>query len=315
MFTLKSTVQNRLIHQVHQGKYQIPKITSSIPFDVRSNVNGQILSSIRYNNINFILQKSKYSSSSSTNEDHKSKSNKKWPFYLFCFTSGIGIAYFLPLYTIYNKFFEDPLPLINTPLAIEHSQKLEIKLNNLSIVRNLKNSKDWKISRAWDRVEQHLIDGSLTGSLSQPGGIAIKPIIFTNLKTREEIMIVHLGRRLCGFPFLVHGGILATILDETLSRSSLLDNETFLEKTNINGLKPKALGLSLSYRFPTRTNQFVVVRTKVENVDGKDVIVTGDVETVHGRKLVIGTGRFAKKGRPTFLSRLSGLFSGVGLNI
>ncbi len=53
----------------------------------------------------------------------------------------------------------------------------------------------------------NLIYGFLTGSLSQTDGIEIKPIIFTNIKTEEEIMIVHLGGELVGFPFLAHAGI------------------------------------------------------------------------------------------------------------
>ncbi len=62
---------------------------------------------------------------------------------------------------------------------------------------------------------------------------------------------------------------------------------TYLEKTNMKELKPKALGLSSSYQFPIRTTRSDVVGRRVKSVDVQDVIVTGDVEIVHGRKIVI----------------------------
>jgi len=61
---------------------------------------------------------------------------------------------------------------------------------------------------------------SLTaGALRGPGKLAIAPLIRSRKDESEIIAFVHVGRGLCGHDGIIHGGLLATLLDETLART------------------------------------------------------------------------------------------------
>lgn len=49
--------------------------------------------------------------------------------------------------------------------------------------------------------------------------LALPPIVFANHDETEATVIVHLGRSLCGHDGIVHGGLLATMFDETMARN------------------------------------------------------------------------------------------------
>jgi acyl-coenzyme A thioesterase PaaI-like protein len=61
---------------------------------------------------------------------------------------------------------------------------------------------------------------SLTaGALRGPGKLATAPLIRSKKDESETIAFVHVGRGLCGHDGIIHGGLLATLLDETLART------------------------------------------------------------------------------------------------
>ena len=61
---------------------------------------------------------------------------------------------------------------------------------------------------------------SLTaGALRGPGKIAVPPILFAAHDDSETVAFLHLGRGMCGHDGIVHGGLIATLLDESLART------------------------------------------------------------------------------------------------
>lgn len=61
---------------------------------------------------------------------------------------------------------------------------------------------------------------SLTSSILRgPNMLALPPIVFADHDETEATVIVHLGRSLCGHDGIVHGGLLATMFDETMARN------------------------------------------------------------------------------------------------
>ena len=44
------------------------------------------------------------------------------------------------------------------------------------------------------------------------------PLVRARRDEGEAIVIIHVGRGLCGHDGIVHGGLLATLLDESLAR-------------------------------------------------------------------------------------------------
>lgn len=60
---------------------------------------------------------------------------------------------------------------------------------------------------------------SLTaGALRGPGKLAVPPLVRARKDESEGWVFVHVGRGLCGHDGVIHGGLLATLLDESLAR-------------------------------------------------------------------------------------------------
>ncbi|KAI0763373.1 hypothetical protein BC629DRAFT_1596937 [Irpex lacteus] len=78
--------------------------------------------------------------------------------------------------------------------------------------------------------------------------------------------------------------MLVTLLDESLERTASLN---FPEKARVTGT------LNLTYRAPTRANQFVIIKTFVEEQAGRKVRVSGRIKVIEGKALVKAP-RYAK---------------------
>ena len=68
-------------------------------------------------------------------------------------------------------------------------------------------------------VPPHIKQHSLTAGLLQgPGRIITPPLALVRRDEQEMETYLHVGRGLCGHDGIVHGGLLATILDEAMAR-------------------------------------------------------------------------------------------------
>jgi len=66
-------------------------------------------------------------------------------------------------------------------------------------------------------VPPHIKQHSLTaGILQGPGRMITPPLVFVRSDAQEMESYLHLGRSVCGHDGIVHGGLLATILDEAM---------------------------------------------------------------------------------------------------
>ena len=83
-----------------------------------------------------------------------------------------------------------------------------------------------------------------------------------------------------GHDSIIHGGLLATLLDEILARTAFFNLPSHIGVT---------ANLSVNYRAPTKADQFIVVRTKLAKVDGRKATVQGRVEDLAGNLLVDAT--------------------------
>ncbi|KDE04803.1 hypothetical protein MVLG_04767 [Microbotryum lychnidis-dioicae p1A1 Lamole] len=138
---------------------------------------------------------------------------------------------------------------------------------------------------------------SLSGfTLRGPSKFAIPPLAFTSKDNKEAVFLMHLGRGLCGHEGVVHGGLLATVLDESLAWTALQ-------------LLPSNIGvtatLSLSYKKPTFADQFVVIRTEFVRQEGRKVWVKGQIEDLEGMVLVQAEALFVEPKMAKFLSSSS----------
>lgn len=156
----------------------------------------------------------------------------------------------------------------------------------------LKERKFQQVSHLLYDDERHL-DGSLTGqTLSSGGKIAKYPVFFSLLAYNKEKEVTssvknikpdynelyafyHLGSKLNGHPGIVHGGFMATILDEALYRCLY---PLIIQRGKKNfGVTAY---LNLDYRSPTWSDLYVVVKSRITHVDGRKFFIDGKVETL-----------------------------------
>lgn len=122
------------------------------------------------------------------------------------------------------------------------------------------------------------------GTLLGTDKIEVPPLMFQDVKAElpSLVSIVHLGPALCGHPGIVHGGLLATLLDEGLARAC------FPALPNKVGV---TASLKVDYRKPCPANSYVVLRAETTKVEGRKAWVKGWIEllgegTEEGAKLV-----------------------------
>lgn len=79
----------------------------------------------------------------------------------------------------------------------------------------------------YSTLPEYAANHSLTaGTLRGPSKLAVAPLVFAKDDESEAIVIIHLGRSLCGHDGIVHGGMVGTILDEATGRNALLNLPT-----------------------------------------------------------------------------------------
>lgn len=122
-----------------------------------------------------------------------------------------------------------------------------------------------KIPPAW---RAHNLTG---GTLLGEDKMAVPPLIFqdSDAELPSLVSIVHLGPALCGHPGLVHGGMLATLLDEGLARAcfSALPNKVGVTAS-----------LKIDYRKPCPADSYIVLKAYTTKVEGRKAWVKGWIE-------------------------------------
>ncbi|KAM7205271.1 putative mitochondrial membrane protein FMP10 [Rhypophila sp. PSN 637] len=196
-----------------------------------------------------------------------------------------------------------------TPNSPEDEYTIEVlhdQAAKLPIVKQL--TSDPAFVESWDAYEtlspkhksQHLMAGVMTGSR----GVGGYQRIWYNQSTGELVSVVFLGGATTGWPGVVHGGLLATILDESCGRAAF---KQWAGKTGVTAR------LELNYKKATLANGFYVIRARPreeeqlpEGERGKrhykifvDAIVedanTGAVQVVSEAIFVGGSGKDQKK--------------------
>ncbi|TDZ99539.1 UPF0644 protein [Colletotrichum sidae] len=145
-----------------------------------------------------------------------------------------------------------------------------IKTHPLST--ELRKSPAMSESRPHMRLPEILRRHNLTGgTLLGPGRITVPPFCWTEESGKSLVSISHLGTDMCGHPGIVHGGLLATILDEGLARCCF-------------GALPHNVGvtakLEIDYKRPVHAGTYVVLRARTLKVEGRKAWVEGQLETL-----------------------------------
>lgn len=173
-----------------------------------------------------------------------------------------------------------PLPEPNTPEDKMMVQYLKSAGEKLPIVQSLSADPKWKSWDAYASLPPSEHSARLTtGPLAGARGIGGFQRIFCNEETGECITIIWFGGGMAGWPGVTHGGVIATILDESLGRCAI---HQFPGRTGVTA------NLELNYLKPSITNEFYVVRTmpQKEGATERKVWVSGRLEMLDGRVCV-----------------------------
>lgn len=232
---------------------------------------------------------------------------------LACFGFGIGalLAYNETLFNLYQSYTSIDQKDHSLPL------KLIYELKHLPLYEKLAHPKndEWELIQTWEGFDKNVLnsqessdestysskDPLTDGVLARPGGILIKPVVFHNKRNNQNITFVHTGYKLCGYPFLVHGGVIATLLNESFKRNASLSSETGSKYKE----DYKVENLEITYKYPTFANQFLIIKTQQKPdifADSNTIVLEAVIESQKGDTLVKSeaklknTGRYSKRG-------------------
>jgi 3'-phosphoadenosine 5'-phosphosulfate synthase len=183
---------------------------------------------------------------------------------------------------------EETLSLYDPP--DDFSREVEEHIKSCALAQELRSNPAFTESRPHLKIPEAIRAHNLTGgTLSGPGMIVVPPYIWNEEDGKSMISIFYLGTDVTGHPGIVHGGLLATMLDEGLARCC------FPALPNKVGV---TANLQINYKKPTMAGQFLVLKAKTTKVDGRKAWVEGWIEPLHPEaaeepeKLVEATGLF-----------------------
>jgi adenylylsulfate kinase len=207
------------------------------------------------------------------------------------FTAGIAMTT-VPVVKVANGYLNPPSDEETLTMFIpqdNHSKEIEDFIQTHAVTAELRGMHQYSESRPHLKVPEGQRSHNLTGgTLMGPGKVVVPPFVWSERGGKSLVSISYLGGNLCGHPGLVHGGLLATLLDEGLARCC------FAALPNKVGM---TANLNINYRAPAPADAFVVLRAKTTKVEGRKAWVEGHIETL------VAPGE-----KPTLLVEASALF-------
>ncbi|KAF2746480.1 Thioesterase/thiol ester dehydrase-isomerase [Sporormia fimetaria CBS 119925] len=158
-----------------------------------------------------------------------------------------------------------------TPTTAEVEQ-IENAIFSHPFTKSLLEDPKYIASRPHLKIPEKLRSQNLTGgTLQGPDKIAVPPLQFSTADGSTFVSLQWLGPALCGHPGIVHGGLLATLLDEGLARCCFpaLPNKIAVTAS-----------LKIDYKKATMAGQVVVLRAETTKVEGRKAWVRGWLETL-----------------------------------
>ncbi|KIM25034.1 hypothetical protein M408DRAFT_34021, partial [Serendipita vermifera MAFF 305830] len=208
---------------------------------------------------------------------------------------GLGVVFPPNLYTLIFPREAPPSARDGSPEARKEMLQVESQLWSIPLVQKL--AADVNVgevnpqlthymSRPYVNIPEAQRRHSLTAGLLQgPGRMAIPPLLFVRVDEKAMTGVIHLGRSICGHDGIVHGGAIATLFDDSLFRTAVA---SFPAKIGVTAW------IRIDYKSPTRADQFVVLNSKVDRVEGRKVFVSGQIEDLEGTVLAKAEALFVQ---------------------
>ncbi|PGH14635.1 hypothetical protein AJ79_02970 [Helicocarpus griseus UAMH5409] len=164
-----------------------------------------------------------------------------------------GISGYLLGKWAYSNLFG---PELDAAGEAKEISRLRWLMGKLRVVQKLRADPDYVERDAYDNFAEEEKPHRLTsGPMSGFSKISLQRV-FWNEKEHKVVNVVFFGPGLSGWPFVVHGGALATILDETLGRVAIL---SFPARTGVTA------NLQIKYRKPVMAGEFCTVTAEIDH--------------------------------------------------
>ncbi|TIB90984.1 Thioesterase/thiol ester dehydrase-isomerase [Wallemia mellicola] len=196
-----------------------------------------------------------------------------------------------------------PAPPSHTPEGAAFTSNLESQLQELKHVKELRNDNEYYESRPYANLPDERRVNSLTaGALRAPGRLTLPPIVFSKWDESEAIITLHVGRGLCGHDGITHGGLIATLFDESLARTAILSLPNKIGVT---------ANLKVNYRAPLKADQFVVIKSTLKKLDGRKAFVQASITDLEGKLYADADSLFIEP-KYAYLLKNSGVTQAIG---
>jgi len=109
---------------------------------------------------------------------------------------------------------EETTTAVSHPTSVQE-QELQQELETLEVVQDhLSKPELWRRRTAYSLVtDDYRIHHLTAGTLRGDNKLGIAPALFQSTDDSQVVSVLHVGKSLCGHPNIVHGGLLATILE------------------------------------------------------------------------------------------------------
>ncbi|KAL4790205.1 HotDog domain-containing protein [Aspergillus venezuelensis] len=154
----------------------------------------------------------------------------------------------------------------------ELSRTVDEYIHNHPLTLSLREDPEYAESRPYLKIPEKIRARSLTaGTLSNSEGIVVPPVVFNNKTTNKLVSIFYLGPNVSGHPGIVHGGFLATLLDEGMGRCAFPVLPTKVGVT---------ANLNVDYRRPAMAESYFIMHAQVVKHEGRKAWVEARIETL-----------------------------------
>ena len=192
------------------------------------------------------------------------------------FFTGAGfVMTTIPAFTTVNELLHTPSDEETLRMyspGDDFARDVDDYIRNHPLAIELRSKPDYSESRPHLKVPPSARSHNLTaGTLMGPGKVIVPPYAWSERGGKSLVTISYLGTDLCGHAGIVHGGLLATILDESLARCC------FAALPNRIGM---TANLNINYRAPVPAGSYIVLRAKTVKVDGRKAWVEGCLESL-----------------------------------
>lgn len=199
--------------------------------------------------------------------------------YTLLATGSFGFGLYLSLheYAWLLRIMSLPVPTDAESLTLyqphdEISTRINETITTHPLATSLRADPSFTESRPHMKIPEVLRPQNLTGStLLGPGRVTVPPLTFVHAEGKSSTSLFHLGTDVAGHPGIVHGGLLATILDEGLARTC------FPALPNKVGM---TANLNVDYKRPAIVERYYVLTAETVKVDGRKAWVEGRIASL-----------------------------------